>query len=261
MPIGPWRVLGASVQGSSHQQSGQPCQDAHSWHVLPGGILVAAVADGAGSAPLSEIGARTAADAAVQATSLSITALGITALPKFEEQQGKKLLSSALEAARTAVEQAAAKENHPVADLASTLILVVAGPDFAAAAQVGDGAAVIEDNQEQILALTKPQRGEFVNETNFLTSAEYLSCAQIIVWEGRPQSLALFSDGLQLLALDMQPYQAHIPFFSPLFRFVKSSTDEAEAQEQLTSFLRSPRITGRADDDLTLLLAACGKLA
>src|SRR5260370_5743073 len=139
MPIGPWRVLGASVQVPRHQQSGQPWQDAHSWRVLPSGILVAAVADGAGSAPLSEIGARTAADAAVQAASLSITALSITALPKFEEQQGKKLLSSALEAARAAVEQASAKENHPVADLASTLILVVAGPDFPPAAHRVDG--------------------------------------------------------------------------------------------------------------------------
>ena len=31
--------------------------------------------------------------------------------------------------------------------------------------------------------------------------------------------------------------------------------DENEAKEQLAEFLRSPRITDRADDDLTLLLA------
>lgn len=255
MPNGPWRVLGASVPGTSHQHSGKSCQDAHSWRVSAAGILVAAVADGAGSAAFSEIGARTAADTAVQAA-----VSGITTLHNMEEQSGTKLLTSVLESARAAVEQAAEKENHPVADLASTLIVVIAGGGFVAAAQVGDGAAVIEDGQGQILALTKPQRGEFANETNFLTSAEYLSCAQFVVWHGIPRSVALFSDGLQMLALDMQPYQAHVPFFTPLFGFVRASSDEAEAQEQLSSFLRSPRVTGRTDDDLTLLLAACGEL-
>lgn len=253
MPIGPWRVLGASVSGTSHQQNGQACQDAHGWRVSPHGLLVAAVADGAGSTPLGGVGARVAADTAIEA------ACSVFTHPtRLEEQQGKELLLSALESARRAVVEAASKQEHPIGDLASTLILAVAGSDFVAAIQVGDGAVVVEDDHEQMIALTRPQRGEYANETNFLTSADYLSCAQAVVWQGKPRSLALFSDGLQMLALDMQPCQPHIPFFSPLFQFVRAATDENEAQQQLTSFLCSPRVTGRTDDDLTLLVAACG---
>jgi len=253
MPISQWRVLGASVCGTSHQQNGQSCQDAHGWRLSRHGILVAAVADGAGSTPLGGLGARVAADAAIAAA-----CSGFTNPSRLEEQEGTELLISALEAARRAVEEEAAKQNHPIGDLASTLILAVAGSDFVAAIQVGDGAAVVEDDHEQMIALTRPQRGEYANETNFLTSAEYLSCAQAVVWKGTPRSLALFSDGLQMLALDLQPCQPHIPFFLPLFQFMRAVTDESEGQQQLTSFLCSPRVTGRTDDDLTLLLAACG---
>jgi len=51
-----WRVLAASVRGKSHEKVGQLCQDAHHWEKLPEGVLVAAVADGAGSATLGKVG-------------------------------------------------------------------------------------------------------------------------------------------------------------------------------------------------------------
>ena len=62
-----WRVVRASVQGASHAKTGQPCQDSSSVGVgAPDGILVAAIADGAGSAELSAAGSRIAACAATQ---------------------------------------------------------------------------------------------------------------------------------------------------------------------------------------------------
>jgi len=48
--------LPASVRGN-HEKVGQLCQDAHHWEKLPEGVLVAAVADGAGSATLGKVGA------------------------------------------------------------------------------------------------------------------------------------------------------------------------------------------------------------
>src|SRR5512138_193142 len=60
-----WQVIGAAVQGLSHQRQGLPCQDALKYHCLPGGILLAALADGAGSAVHAELGAQAAVEAAV----------------------------------------------------------------------------------------------------------------------------------------------------------------------------------------------------
>src|SRR5262245_49248018 len=59
----PWRLLFGSVAGSSHERRGDPCQDYCHAVVVAGAdgpVVVAACADGAGSAPRSEVGARRA---------------------------------------------------------------------------------------------------------------------------------------------------------------------------------------------------------
>lgn len=245
-----WRVVSASVTGTSHEKRSQPCQDAHRWKLLANDVLVAAVADGAGSATLAEVGAKMAVEAAV-ATVCQYQ----WSLPD-EEKGWQQLLSEAVQTARAAVEaEATIRETNP-RDLASTLILVVATPELVAVAQVGDGATVVADGEGNIAALTVPPCGEYINETIFLVSPDAIATAQWQVWRGKLAQLAMFSDGLQLLALKMPEATPHTPFFSPLFRFAAQIQDEAEAQQQLESFLRSPRVTERTDDDLTLLLAS-----
>jgi len=246
-----WRVVATSVRGTSHEKTGQPCQDAHEWGELPQGVLVAAVADGAGSAVLAEVGASIAARTAVEATGRSLAPCG-----RPDDDEGwQRLLTDALQAARTAVEAEAAAREVKTRDLATTLILLVATPELVAVAQIGDGAVVVSDGEDKLIALTAPQSGEYINETTFLISPDALDKAQVTVGHGRVAHVAAFSDGLQMLALKMSDGTPHAPFFTPLFRFMANVTDEADAKEQLAAFLRSPRITERADDDLTLLLA------
>ena len=244
-----WRVIAASVRGTSHEWTGQPCQDTHHWDVLPGGVLVAAAADGAGSAPLGEVGADVAARTAVEAIVRRKAAL------PADDDAWRSLLTEALETARAAIEVEVAAHEVTERDLATTLILVVATQELIAAAQVGDGASVAGDGGGNIIGLTEPQMGEYVNQTTFLISPDAMATAQFIVWRGSVAHVAILSDGLQMLALKMPEGTPHAPFFSPLFRFVAEVIDETEAKEQLKVFLRSPRIRERSDDDLTLVLA------
>lgn len=246
-----WRVAAVSVRGAGHDRTGQPCQDAHCWELLPGGILAAAVADGAGSAGLAEVGALVAARAAVAA--LRDAAAGEDA-PAGGEWPA--ILAGALEAARAAVEGEADRRGVPRRELASTLIVLAATPERVAAAHVGDGAVVVADDSGDLAALALPQNGEYANETTFLTSPAALERASITLWRGRPARIAAFSDGLQRLALCFPSGAPHAPFFSPLFRFIAETADGAAAQAQLAAFLGSGRVRARADDDLTLLLAA-----
>ena len=252
-----WRVVAASVRGTSHERVGQLCQDAHQWEKLPEGVFVAAVADGAGSATLGKVGAIVASQTAVETISLNIGAHNhapLLSLPE-DEQGWQQLLTKALEAAKTAVEAEAIACKMTARDLATTLIIVVATPNLIAAAQVGDGVAVASDANGNFIALTAPQRGEYINETTFLVSPNALDAAQVNLWHGETANIAVLSDGLQMLALEMTEGKPHVPFFSPLFHFMADVTDESEAKEQLVAFLRSPRIVDRTDDDLTLLLA------
>jgi len=244
-----WRVVAASVRGTSHEKVGQLCQDAHQWEKLPNDVLVAAVADGAGSATLGKVGAIVAAQTAVETIRSSLVGAF------SEDEKWQLLLNSALQTAKAAVEAEAIACSKTARDLATTLIIVVATPELIAAAQVGDGVAVASDRQGNVIALTAPQRGEYANETTFLVSPHALDTAQVNIWRGATANIAILSDGLQMLALEMNNGKPHAPFFAPLFHFTAGVTDETAAKEELVAFLRSPRILERTDDDLTLLLA------
>ncbi|MDY7020635.1 MAG: PP2C family serine/threonine-protein phosphatase [Cyanobacteriota bacterium] len=247
-----WQIVSASVRGTSHEKSDLPCQDAYCYQRLSNDLLVLAVADGAGSATLSEIGSKVAAETAVH----TLVQMSQNTSAELEKIDWKGRLIETLNAAKQAVEIEAEVQEVEIRELATTLIVMVATPHLIAVSQVGDGAVVVEDKMGKIEAITQPDYGEYLNETTFLIGLDAVETAQVKIWEGSPDHLAVFSDGLQMLALKMPAGTPHRPFFSPLFKFVSSITNEQEAQEELKSFLRSPRVTERTDDDLTLILAA-----
>jgi hypothetical protein len=246
-----WRTAGVSVRGLSHLRSGTPCQDAHLCEVFSGGTLVVAVADGAGSAPQAAVGSACVVRAAVQRL---VNRLG-HGLPRADEDW-RGLLREAFQFASSMLAAEAAARQCPLADLATTLLVAVATPELAAAGQVGDGAVVARLDDEGFQAVTRPPATqEYINETTFLTSADALDQAQFCVLRARLTGLALFSDGLQMLALKMPQGTPHPPFFTPLMRLVADIKDRSTAEEQLRRFFQSERITERTDDDLTLVLA------
>ncbi|MEG4517572.1 MULTISPECIES: PP2C family serine/threonine-protein phosphatase [unclassified Microcoleus] len=244
-----WQVVAASVIGTSHEKRSQPCQDAHCWRLLPNGVLAAAVADGAGSAALAEIGAKIAVEAVVETICQQQERL-----PQNDDEW-QVFLTASLQVARAQVEAEAAVREVAPRDLACTLIAVVATPELIAVAQIGDGAAVAGDSAGNAIALTVPPCGEYINETIFLISPNAIETAQFQVLRKQLRHLAVFSDGLQMLALKIPEGTPHGPFFAPLFRFSGEWKEEEDAKQQLESFLRSPRVSERTDDDLTLLLA------
>jgi hypothetical protein len=246
-----WRVTACSVQGASHIKSNQPCQDFSEWNRPGGEVLFAAVADGAGSARESLQGAKIACQRAIE-----------WLVKEAQELEGKSeegLKSIAREAfreAREAVLKEAETSGIELRELACTLILVLATRNFAVACQIGDGAALFLNDQGELRALTRPPAAEYLNETTFLTGEDALEIAQVEYCRDAISSLAIFTDGLQMLALKMPEAKPHHPFFAPLFKFINGTSDDGVRQEQMQKFLSSPRITERADDDLTLLLAS-----
>jgi serine/threonine protein phosphatase PrpC len=247
-----WQVLAASVCGTSHVKNNLLCQDAHRFSILPDNVLVAVVADGAGSASQGKVGAMLATEAVVEHISLT----EITFSTLRDDKLICSVLADAMLAALKALESEASAASLPVSDFATTLIIVVASPNVVAVAQIGDGAAVAKNSQGDLIALTLPDIGEYMNETTFLTSFGALDTAQVRVWREDIVNVAVFTDGLQLLAMNMAISEPHKPFFQPLFDFVTNAEDKMVASEQLVGFLRSDRITQRTDDDLTLVLAA-----
>lgn len=250
-PISHWQVVAASVCGTSHMRNKQLCQDAHHWQILPDNVLVIAAADGAGSASQGKVGAMVAVETAIE----TLVHQQVTRDSLEEDAIVQSLLNQSFLAAKKAVEDEAIACGKQPQDLATTLIIVIATPDMVAVAQVGDGLAVAKDHMGNLLALTTPDNGEYINETTFLTSSHALDTAQMRLWRETIVNIGVLTDGLQMLALNMVVGEPHKPFFFPLFDFVEKAEDKTVAKEELVRFLGSERITQRTDDDLTLILA------
>jgi Protein phosphatase 2C len=268
-----WRVVGKSLLGRAHSKLGIVCQD-HSGSLQVNGCIALCAADGAGSAPFSHIGSAIAVRKAIQ-TILSEYRAG--SLGQENGNRGwlqldfafgttepadvlkiKMAAQRALSAATLAVIKEAKKMGVESKNLATTLLLVIAGSDFVCAAQTGDGAVVIDDENSKLISLTKPVHGEFVNQTIFITSLLAGEHTQIRFHKGRPRNIAVFTDGLQMLALKMGSGEPHEGFFIPLFQYV-AQHPQAKADEGLRRFLTSEEVMKRTDDDLTLLVATQGQ--
>ena len=162
------------------------------------------------------------------------------------------------QSARTALEQLAQEQDEPIRSFATTLTCLVATPERLVIGQLGDGAVVAAGEDGDLNTVTTLQRGEYANETNFLTQDQALDLVTIQVIDEQVQALAVMSDGLTRLALKRPDNEPHPPFFKPLFAFVEStasSNDPARANEALIEFLTSPRVCERTDDDKALVLA------
>lgn len=241
--------------GTSHGATGTPCQDASEAVRLAsaeGEIIALACADGAGSARLSHEG-----------SALACAAILGEVRDYLERFPLRAATHDAVEAwflgVHAAAADRAAELEATTRDLACTLLLAVIGPDTAVFAQIGDGAMVFDAPEPTAYAPAFwPQSGEYANMTYFATEPEALRQLEIrFVRDRAVQEVALFSDGLQALALRFDERAAHAPFFRPMFAQLRGQpvADAAGLEAALQTFLDSPRVNARTDDDKTLVLA------
>jgi hypothetical protein len=241
---GKWRVFAESVPGTSHKKVGKPGQDAHCWTMDAAGRLVAAVADGAGSAPHGGEAAACASRVAVE-TALDLLEAG--------GRNPREILRRAVAAARLALEAESARRDCPLSHLATTLIVTIATREVVAVAQIGDGFALALNPDEELVGYSVPQGGEFANETVFLTGRRAVENADLSLWKGPISGVAMSSDGLERIALQFPQKEPYRPFFDEIFHYCE--THPEAAHRQLSRLINSARVAERTSDDLTLLVA------
>lgn len=251
LPAAAWRVTGASVTGVSHRRLDLPCQDAQGYRVVQGEFLLVALADGAGSAEHALQGARSAVEYTLQALEARLASSRLPDAP----EEWRNLMRDVFAAARAQVLAQAEAAGEPARKYATTLTGVIAARHRLVVGQVGDGAVVAEDENGELWTATRLQRGEYANETHFLTDDDALDRVVMAVFERPVLALAVMSDGLVRLALKMPVEEPHEPFFRPLFRFAGTVEDGHAASAQLADFLDSERVNARTDDDKSLVLA------
>lgn len=240
-----WQVVGASVRGPDHEREDAPCQDAWAWSSCGAGGTCLCLCDGAGSAPHAEVGARVVATAVVAAW----TEAAVSDAAALVEA-----MRSACAAGRAALLRTAVDLEVAPAALACTLIAVACIEDTVVVAHLGDG-AVVGLRAGELVVLSAPDRGEYVNETWFVTSAAWEAHLRVSV-HAKTAALCVLTDGCQEAALvraaDRSPFS---PFFAPLFEFTAEITDAAAASAEVLQLLDGAAMRKSSGDDKTLALA------
>jgi hypothetical protein len=138
------------------------------------------------------------------------------------------------------------------------LLVAIAGNNHATFWQIGDGAICFRPFSHEAFSYAFwPVKGEYANVTQFVTDANAAEELQFDSGELQLLDVAVFSDGLERLALDFKTGEVHTPFFSGLFpHLYRCSPGYLEGiAQQMKVFLNSERVNDRTDDDKTLILA------
>jgi Protein phosphatase 2C len=251
-----WRFASATVIGTSHVKTGTPCQDHYRCRVFRNGadepIIAIAVSDGAGSATRGEDGAAITCASLIEQVELLLAQN--RSLASITEEDAHEWLDTA----REAIADAASDAERDGRDYACTMLFALVGIDAAVFLQIGDGVIVVNDQSPEWSWVFWPDRGEFANTTFFVTDA---AAADHLRFENRRGSItevALLSDGIEPLVLHYASRTVHAPFFNRMFGPVRHSIavgEDLALSRELESYLSSPAILERTDDDKTLVLA------
>jgi hypothetical protein len=245
--------VAASAVGTSHTSAGTGCEDSCLAQVetdpAKPPLLTIFVADGAGSAAHGGIGAELAIEAAT-------AFVGKHYAQSSEFALNDQWAVECIQSVRARVYMEADQQGAKARDYACTFLGVVASPFSTLLMQIGDGGIVVDVGDGLEVPIT-PMTGEYANMTNFVTDENAIDVLAVATLPTRVDKVAVFSDGIQRLALNMATNAAHVPFFSPFFAVLATATaaQEDRLQTELARFLNSPAVNERTDDDKTLALA------
>lgn len=240
-----WNVIGTAVQGRGHEAKNVPLQD--QIYQQRGDVHVIALADGAGSARLSHIGA----ERTVQMACKLLTDQFETIFASVDIAEAQQLVLAPI------VEQLhllATEHDTVVKDFASTLLAVAVKDKRALIVHLGDGEIGAIKNGEQ-LVVSSAENGEYANATFFTTSSQAAAHLKLIKSRDITPFTAFFlmSDGTAHSFYSKQARK-----FAPVVEELVRQTavqSEAELNEQLTASFET-LVKQKTMDDCSFILMA-----
>ena len=250
-----WKAIARYDVGTSHQSQELPCQDYGDYGIFQD-VIVGVVADGAGSAKYSDVGSELAVKTVID---------WFERVNKSSEQQEfsqslsqietEKVFARIVQEVIAELRQLASEKDYAFNDLACTLLVFIATPHWLGAMQIGDGFIVVRpQDSEDYQLLFQPDKGEFANETTFITSKDALAEMQVKVISEPQKFICASTDGLEKLAIRISDWKPFPPFFKPFEEYLEETANPEDEAEYLVNFLKSERLNARTDDDKTLLL-------
>lgn len=249
-----WKIIGQRAQGSSHVLTQKECEDAIKFGTVFTGdefeTLICCVSDGAGSATYAK-------EASEFVTTEGYNFIENLILNNKDVKEPKifELAENLIEK----IKEKAFEKNVDLNEFSCTFLGVILFFDKAIFFQIGDGAIICLDECNNYYPIWFPQNGEYQNLTHFLIDDSNLRNFQISVINQKINEVAIFTDGLQQLALNFENYSVHQPFFNDMFKWLRLAENHENIKvlnSKLKGYLNSDIINERTDDDKTLFLAS-----
>jgi hypothetical protein len=241
-----WAVCGASVVGDTHHRRGLGCDDAYGYG-LCGDLVVAAVADGAGSVTgTSAWGSYTACQSVVRNALRGAFRRDFATDPSGHRAQMRWLFERAL----AHVGRRADAMNVDLQLLSTTLSVVVANRRHAVLGQIGDGVIAVETDQG-IATMLVESKDEYANTTWFLQSDKAFEASFRTAKLQGVTAFALSTDGMSYKITDIATGEAYEPFFRGSWKHVRAGSSSAHFAALLRGITDD-----QTGDDKTMVLSA-----
>lgn len=233
-----WKTLSASVTGRGHRKCGVCCQD-RAFALQRNGVTTLALADGAGSSPISQAGAECVTRTACEMLCANFDDIYTCTMPKEAK-------SSILESILSSLSGLSMKLGVEKSQLACTLMAVAVRSDDYLIFHVGDGVIGYRKN-DKVKVASAPQNGEFANRTTFVTAPGAIRHALIL--RGRQPDIdgfILMTDGCEASLYHKRNHR----IASAVNTFVRRSIllDTATSYSLLTDALESVIASHTTDD-------------
>ena len=244
--MGAWRWAAASAIGTSHLKKNQQKQDSFKVKEINEGF-VACVSDGAGSSSHSKLGSWLLCRELSKRFNESIE--------ETNQLPHQDLVWNWIDEIRDKFISYTQKKEIKLREFACTLVLLAVYKDKFISMSLGDSCIVGAVNDVWGV-IDWPENGEYASTTYFITDQP---SPRIRFFEGQCNHslFALFSDGLNDVALVNKEQRAFEGFFDPMFKPLTSSNDcghLSSISQHLKDFLESDFVCNRTDDDKTLIL-------
>lgn len=258
-------VYGMSLQGSSHVERCQPCQDYSDFRFIPeAGLLISAISDGVGSCALSHWGSYTVVTTVLNVLETELKAELQT--KKFTEIEGKTIgaiLRKAFLQSKDAVEDLADHLTQPLPNFYSTLTAAIYDGSVLYYGHVGDDGIVVQLENGSYQLVTTRHKGEEANSVNPLQAG-----APDQLWQfGRVSEpvvgFLMSTDGVldQYVANKQRNNRIFYPFLENALYSMAGQEGKSgdkivqEAFECMRFMLDQPEYRSKVTDDITVLAA------
>ncbi len=267
----PWQLTRASVRGKAHVDTGVPNQDCVEMRASPDGRIVAGViSDGAGTASHAELGSRTTCQ--VMASWMLGIGQAMAAEPHDDARIEQKVAAGIERVRATMLASGAAlRDQH------CTFVACVLTDRTGFVCQVGDSIAIstrfeqaagqergkIDFFPDRSTEIFQVDRGDYVNETHFITEPDWRSHLRVRSFETPAiDAMLIMSDGaMEIATTGGKVFRG---FLSNLVALLLTLDDANERDATLDGWLADRRTFPTTGDDKTMLIAirgACMALA